>query len=115
MLKQVDDAVEVLLPQALGDARVVVGRDYLQPRGRLRRVRAYVRVARDRVAIAEQVGDRGRRLAPDAICERAGVGVAVQRDDAITAVRCERMSELQRRRGLADAALARHDGDALAA
>ena len=67
------------------------------------------------VGVGEKRREVRGRLAPDAVAERAGVRVAVDGDDAVAAVRRERVPDEQARRRLADAALAGDEGDLAAA
>jgi hypothetical protein len=57
-LEQIHDALVVRFEQRVRDPRVVVGGDHLEAGGRLRRERPDVRVARDVLALGEQMGDR---------------------------------------------------------
>jgi hypothetical protein len=99
-----------------GDPGITIGGEYLEPARRLGGESPYVGVAADLVPFVQQVPDRGGRLQPDLIRERATVGVGVDRYHPVAAERGERRAEPHRRGRLADAALkAQHRDPVVAA
>ena len=111
MVEDVDRRAVVLSPAGSSDLRVVVAAQDLEPGLGLGGVLAHRRVPVDRVAVAEQVGDRGGRAPTEPVSERAGIGVGVDGDDPVAAVARHDMAEHERRRRLPRPSLAREHDD----
>src|SRR5215208_1621870 len=108
-------AADVRVAERVGDLGAVVAGDHLQPAGRLRRVRPGVGIPADRPPIAQQRRDRLRCFASEPVPKCSGVGVRVERHDAIASEGSERVAHEQARGRLADAALTGDERDLAAA
>jgi len=111
-LKQLDGAAVVALNERVGDARVVVGSDDLEPRRRLACERADVAVAHDPLALRQEARDRVRRLPTHTVAKRPGIRVAVEGDHPIAAKCREGVAQHERRSRLSDPAFTGEDRDA---
>ena len=78
-LEKVDRSVELLLTDRLRDPRIVIRRDDFEPARRLRGVAADIGVPLDPAGVGEERREVRGRLSPDAMSERSGVGIAVDR------------------------------------
>ncbi len=108
-----EHAADPLVPGAverIAHRRVLFGREYLQSPGQAG-VAGHVAQRARRLQVLEHVPHGDRRVAGEAVGERARVRVGVQRDHPVAAVLREHEPEARRDRGLADAALDRAHRD----
>ncbi|MCO5561366.1 hypothetical protein L7F22_014987 [Adiantum nelumboides] len=106
--QEVDHALVLVLAERLTRGGVLLRGQDLQAPGEAR-VAGHVGPGADRVQIVQQLAHGDPGVAGEPVGERAGVGVGVEDDGPVAAVLGQCLAEAGRDRGLADAALHRHD------